>query len=223
MALQDLLSSIRRCTQISLLSRATMMSLPYSFYNCDDHYDQTPRQMSQSVLQAHSVPDPLFPLQDFAFGFTTCTSTPALPNLRTVSLSPDSALCVHKNTKALTHNIVHPPDPIRPSTHPEPRLAWEACYPKGSCSPKTEIPGGLGFYLNGPKDFSSALENEAQEAVFSYRMMFSKDWEWVKGGKLPGACTLLEHKGNHTTSILIRHYRRWHRGSGVSLFWWASN
>lgn len=143
--------------------------------------------MSQSVSQAHSIPDPLFPLQDFALGFTTCTSAPALPNLKTVSLSPDAALCVHKNTKDLTHNIVHPPDPIRPSTHPEPRLAWEACYPKGSCSPKTEIPGGLRFYLNGPKEFSSALEKGAQEAVFSYRVMFAKDWEWVKGGKLPGA------------------------------------
>ena len=177
------------------------------------------QSMSGSALHDHSVHDPLFPLQVFTLGFTTCTSAPALPNLTTISLLPDSALCIHKNTKSLTHNAVHPPPPLRPSTHPEPRLAWEACYSKGSCSPKTEIPGGLGFYLNGPKEFSNALENGAQEAVFSYRVMFSKDWEWVKGGKLPGACTSLE---TIRYSKFDQRYRRWRRGHGISMLWWTS-
>ncbi|KAG6333135.1 hypothetical protein ID866_5949 [Astraeus odoratus] len=129
--------------------------------------------------------DPLFPIQNFFTGFTTCTSALVLPNLSVVPLS-DVALGIHKNTGKLTHDVVCPPPPLRPSCHPEPDSAWEACYPEGSCSPKSALPGGLGFYLAGPKDFSQTLENGAQEVVFSYRMMFSEDWEWVKGGKLPG-------------------------------------
>ncbi|KAI5987349.1 polysaccharide lyase family 14 protein [Pisolithus orientalis] len=139
-----------------------------------------------STSTDHRFKDTLFPIQDFVLGFTTCPSAPALPNLMNATLS-DSALGIHKNTGKLTHNVVCPPPPIRPSSHPEPQLAWEARYPKGSCSPKTPLPGGLGFYLAGPKTFSNALERGAGEAVFSYRMMLQKDWEWVKGGKLPGA------------------------------------
>jgi predicted Zn-dependent protease with MMP-like domain len=26
------------------------------------------------------------------------------------------------------------------------------------------------------------------EAIFSYRMMLQDEWEWVKGGKIPGVC-----------------------------------
>ncbi|KIJ66172.1 polysaccharide lyase family 14 protein [Hydnomerulius pinastri MD-312] len=140
--------------------------------------------MSQST-QAHSVSDPLFPIQSFKLGFTTCHTAPAIPHLSTVPLD-DAALGIHKNTGKLKHDVVRPPPPIRPAPHPEPERAWEARYFQGSCSPKTEIPGGLGFYLAGPKDLAKALEGGAKEAVFSYRMMLDKDWEWVKGGKLPG-------------------------------------
>ncbi|KAH7883456.1 polysaccharide lyase family 14 protein [Phlebopus sp. FC_14] len=142
--------------------------------------------MSQQSTQHAHIPDPaLFPIPDFKLGFTTCVTAPALPHLSTVPLN-DSVLGIHKNTGTLKHDVVFPPPPIRPSPHPEPQQAWEARYPRGSCSPKTEIPGGLGFYLAGPTDISKALEGGAQEAVFSYRMMLDKEWEWVKGGKLPG-------------------------------------
>ncbi|KAI6124664.1 polysaccharide lyase family 14 protein [Pisolithus croceorrhizus] len=146
----------------------------------------------------HTLDDPLFPIQDFVLGFTTLLryklpltnylTAPALPNLTNVPLS-DSALGVHRNTVKLTHSVVRPPSPIRHSSHAEPQLAWEARYPEGSCSPQTSLPGGFGFYLDGPKTFARALRS-AREAVFSYRMMLQKDWEWVKGGKLPGACEL---------------------------------
>jgi hypothetical protein len=46
----------------------------------------------------------------------------------------------------------------------------------------------LGFYLAGPKEIASLLDQGAKEAVFGYRVMFEKGWEWVKGGKLPGMC-----------------------------------
>ncbi|KIK80505.1 polysaccharide lyase family 14 protein [Paxillus rubicundulus Ve08.2h10] len=141
--------------------------------------------MSQSMLQTHNVPDALFPTHSFKLGFTTCSTAPALPHLSTVPLD-DAALGIHKNTGKLRHDVVRPPPPIRPSPHPEPERAWEARYGRGSCSPKTEIPGGLGFYLAGPKDIVKALEGGAKEAIFSYRMMLEKDWEFVKGGKLPG-------------------------------------
>ena len=71
---------------------------------------------------------------------------------------------------------------------PPPKTAWEAFYAKGSISPKTEKPGGMGFYLSGPPDFAKVLDKGATEAMFSYRVMFQHDWEWVKGGKLPGTC-----------------------------------
>lgn len=77
---------------------------------------------------------------------------------------------------------------------PPPSTAWEALYPKGSINPSAEIPGGFGFYLAGTKDFSDLLEGPGQgqpsatEVVMSYRMMLERDWEWAKGGKLPGIC-----------------------------------
>jgi hypothetical protein len=89
--------------------------------------------------------------------------------------------------RSLTHEVVCPPPSLHPSLD-DPRLAWEARYPKGSCSPKTKISGGLGFYLGGPKKIASLLDGGAKETVFGYRVMFEKGWEWVKGGKLPGMC-----------------------------------
>ncbi|KAF9222314.1 polysaccharide lyase family 14 protein [Gyrodon lividus] len=141
--------------------------------------------MPQSTFQAQNIPDALFPIQSFKLGFTTCSTAPALPHLSIVPLD-DATLGIHKNTGKLKHDVVRPPPPIRPSLHPQPERAWEARYFRGSCSPKTEIPGGLGFYLAGPKDIAKALEGGAKEVIFSYRMMLEKDWEWVKGGKLPG-------------------------------------
>lgn len=87
--------------------------------------------------------------------------------------------------RSLTHEVVCPPPSLHPSLD-DPRLAWEARYSKGSCSPKTKISGGLGFYLGGPKKIASLLDGGAKETVFGYRVMFEKGWEWVKGGKLPG-------------------------------------
>jgi hypothetical protein len=66
-------------------------------------------------------------------------------------------------------------------------VAWEAFYPEGSINPSATIPGGFTFYLKGPLDFAKRLES-ATEALFSYRVMFEEEWEWVKGGKLPGLC-----------------------------------
>ena len=101
----------------------------------------------------------------------------------------DSALGVHKSR--LPHKLVEPP--AADDDHP-PQIAWEALYPEGSINPSAAVPGGFGFYLSGPPDFARRLES-ATEVLFSYRLMFEEEWEWVKGGKLPGMCQYRNLKG----------------------------
>jgi hypothetical protein len=127
----------------------------------------------------------IFPISSFQLGFTTFSPIVEL-DIISVPLA-DSPLGVHKITRSLTHEVVRPPPSLYPSSD-DPQFAWEAKYPKGSCSPTTEIPGGLGFYLGGPKEIVSLLDQGAKEAAFGYRIMFEKGWDWVKGGKLPGIC-----------------------------------
>lgn len=130
----------------------------------------------------------LIPVSSFISGFTTCTSIKD-EKIDQVNLS-DKVLGVHKVTSRTKHNIVQPPSPTKstPPAFPPPTTAWEAFYPKGSINPTAAIPGGFGFYLSGPLAFARLLENGATEVVMSYRMMLQEDWEWVKGGKLPGIC-----------------------------------
>lgn len=130
---------------------------------------------------------PLLPVEDFEFGFTTslCLDDDRLLRCELA----DKALGVHKVSSKTTHHVVKPPEPRSARDfQSQPRLAWEALYPEGSINPSAPIPGGFGFYLSGPPgEFQQRLA-AAKEAVFSYRMMLQQDWEWVKGGKLPGLC-----------------------------------
>ncbi|KIJ94831.1 polysaccharide lyase family 14 protein [Laccaria amethystina LaAM-08-1] len=130
---------------------------------------------------------PLIPIPNFLTGFTTCTS---LNDKRIQILTlDDQSLGVHRISHSTTHNTTIPPPPqsLSPSSSniPPPNVAWEAYYPKGSINPTAPIPGGFSFYLSGPPFFSEALEG-AKEVVMSYRMMLAEEWDWVKGGKLPG-------------------------------------
>ncbi|KAJ7143612.1 polysaccharide lyase family 14 protein [Mycena crocata] len=129
----------------------------------------------------------LVPVGTFQSGFTTCPSL-VLQNIESVALK-DSDLGVHKVTSRTSHALVAPPPEDSNSettAWPAPSLSWEAIYPKGSINPSAPIPGGFGFYLSGPRAFASKLESGASHVVLSYRMMLQSDWEWVKGGKLPG-------------------------------------
>jgi hypothetical protein len=98
----------------------------------------------------------------------------------------DKPLGVHKVSSKTKHALVTPPPPASPSQS-LPTVAWEALYPTGSVNPSAPIPGGFGFYLCGPEAFAKALP-DATEVIMSYSCMFEREWEWVKGGKLPGIC-----------------------------------
>jgi hypothetical protein len=127
----------------------------------------------------------MLPIPHYKSGFTTCDALKA-SNLIHVPLE-DKALGIHRISSRTTHKVVSPPSPRSKAWSP-PTQAWEAFYPKGSINPKSNLPGGFGFYLSGPTSFSSLLEKGAKEVVMSYRMMLAEDWEWVRGGKLPGVC-----------------------------------
>ncbi|KAF5354767.1 hypothetical protein D9756_005747 [Leucocoprinus leucothites] len=127
----------------------------------------------------------LIPVSNFKSGFTTCTDLHEDDRVVVLALT-DSTLGVHKVNSGTTHKLVCPPTPSDASDLPPPKEAWEAFYPEGSINPGGPNPGGFGFYLSGPESFSKQLQGGALEVVMSYRMMLQTDWEWVKGGKLPG-------------------------------------
>jgi hypothetical protein len=59
-------------------------------------------------------------------------------------------------------------------------------YPAGSWHPTGNPRGGISFYAPGPANVN--LET-AEEAIFSYSVLFPDGFNFVKGGKLPGLCT----------------------------------
>jgi hypothetical protein len=96
-----------------------------------------------------------------------------------VALS-DNALGVTKISAGTEHPVV-----TGPRTKSK---AWKATFPKGSYAPSSgSTLGGFAFYLNGPQAFSSQLSS-AKEVITSYSVMLDADWEFGKGGKLPGQC-----------------------------------
>lgn len=146
--------------------------------------------MQHDHMTIRGMAQALIPVKHFECGFTTCSSL-QLPNVAHLNLT-DEELAVHRVTSRTSHNIVRPPEPIGLDqslvSENVPSEAWEAFYPKGSINPSGAIAGGFGFYLSGPDSFSQSLEHSTTEAILSYRMMFQENWEWVKGGKLPGIC-----------------------------------
>lgn len=127
----------------------------------------------------------LFPTEkQLQNAWTTCSKIEK-PGVEILPLD-DRKLQVHKITSSssTSHHLVSPPGADGSTA---PNAAWEAFYPKGSINFKSKIPGGFGFYLAGPPGFQAGLKT-ANEVLFSYSVMFDKDWDFVKGGKLPGIC-----------------------------------
>ena len=127
----------------------------------------------------------------YSSGYTTATDV-FVTGVEQVELSND-ALGI-KTTKNSPKTIVR---------H-EGKIAWEALYPEGSFPGSPIGKGGLGFYMNGSAVFHEALKT-AKEAVFGYSVFFEEDFDFVIGGKLPGACELLRRalvEYNHMLTIL---------------------
>ncbi|RPD58093.1 hypothetical protein L226DRAFT_546999 [Lentinus tigrinus ALCF2SS1-7] len=120
-------------------------------------------------------------------GFTTCPTCDVPSGIVRVALS-DRELGVHRVTSSTTHALAVPP--IQVPGGDASTFAWEAVYSRGSINPgnKTCPPGGFGFYMRGPGQFSDALKRMGtrEEVVLGYDVLFEDGFEWVKGGKLPG-------------------------------------
>ena len=113
-------------------------------------------------------------------GWTTSISPVIPPHIIRLDLE-DSQLGVHRISSGTTHNVCTLSDGAT--------NVWEAVYRKGSYKPAGEIKGGFGFYINGPSEgtWQTQLKN-ASEVVFSYAVRFQQEFDFVKGGKLPGVC-----------------------------------
>lgn len=137
-----------------------------------------------------TVSDSFFPPLDDDHTYEDAWTTSAfldLPSVQFMDISDNDALGVHRVNRQLTHCVVSLPSP--PNGDSRERKAWEAFYPKGSANPRGEIPGGFGFYMHGPEAFAKRLASEdVVEMAIGYSVLFPRDWEWVKGGKLPGIC-----------------------------------
>jgi Polysaccharide lyase 14 len=156
-----------------------------------------------SALQAQLFP----PSQSFLSGFTTSPYV-NMSHISHVALT-DSALGVTKVSSGTEHPVVP-----GPGTDED---AWEATYPEGSYSPSSgAVLGGFGFYLSGPSSFSSQL-SDATEVLTSYSVRFEEDWEWQKGGKLPGQCDFLSVFHNACVDMF---HRRGCWPAGICMFRW---
>ena len=67
-----------------------------------------------------------------------------------------------------------------PSTWTDASTMLQVFYPKDSTSPSKRPQGGSQFYA-APLDLQ-----HARSATFAYSVFFPSDFDWVKGGKLPG-------------------------------------
>lgn len=136
------------------------------FFGSVNAIDDVEAQSRRRQTQSNKA---LFPV-GFRYGWTTSSSR--FSGVQNVPLT-DDALRVERVSSGTTHNTVQ----VNGKT------AWEAFYPKGSRNPSSSIRGGFGFYLSGPTGWNIT---RAKEVTFSYAIMFDKNFEWQKGGKLPG-------------------------------------
>ena len=165
---------------------------------------QTP--LSEPVYRLPPTTDGFMPAESWLFpdNYTytsawTSSSWVDNPNISNVDISLEDLGALRVDTRRPPCEVVPAPNISCPS----PQKAWKAFYPEGSINPRGAIPGGLGFYLTGPGDFQEKLRT-AREAIFGYSVLFQEDWEWVKGGKLPGACMFPLPWAHNIDSILFQ-------------------
>lgn len=103
-------------------------------------------------------------------GWTTLAGIQGALPLSDATFKPTKLL------SALKHQYVAAPDG-KPS--------MQATYPKGSYTYGHEPQGGFSFYSSGPSDVDLTT---AKEATLGYSVFFAENFEFNKGGKLPGLC-----------------------------------
>ncbi|KAF8578466.1 polysaccharide lyase family 14 protein [Ramaria rubella] len=110
-------------------------------------------------------------------GWTTSTGVVGVPDITNFDLS-DSELGVHRVSSGTTHEVSTLSDGVS--------KAWVAVYRKGSYKPSGEIKGGFGFYVKGPEGEWRNKLPDSSEIVVAYAVRFQEDFDFIKGGKLPG-------------------------------------
>jgi hypothetical protein len=125
---------------------------------------------SSSSLTGTKLLSALFPvtLQTGSEGWTTVEGAEGALPLSDTTLRPTKLL------SALPHSYVSAPDG---------KKAMQAHYPKGSYTFGHQPEGGLSFYSPGPANVDLTT---AKEVTLGYSVMFDKNFQFNKGGKLPG-------------------------------------
>lgn len=124
-------------------------------------------------------------------GWTTTNGVSGALPLSDATLKPQKLL------STLSHKYTPAPDG---------KLAMQAHYPKGSYTFGHGVEGGISFYSAGPTNVDLTT---AKEATLGYSVMFDQDFEFQKGGKLPGLCKY-SPPPPPSPSLLTRAYR-WRR------------
>ncbi|KAI1791566.1 hypothetical protein LXA43DRAFT_421171 [Ganoderma leucocontextum] len=151
-------------TSTAVASTSTHLSSTHKTSSSSHHSTTTSAQPSSTST---SLLKKLFPVAHISSWTTSTSSDDALP-------LNDDTLGVTKLLSALSHNYV---------TAPDGKKSMQAHYPEGSYTFGHDPEGGLSFYAKGPDSFD--LDN-AKEVTFSYSVLFEDDFDFNKGGKLPG-------------------------------------
>ena len=121
-----------------------------------------------------TLSSPLFPVSPQLSYWTTSTSISGASPLPLA----DSTFRPHNQITALAHPYVDAPDG---------ELSMQAFFPAGSYNFQNSPQGGFSFYAPGP---ASVDLTTAKEATFGFTTYFPSGFDFVKGGKIPGLCTL---------------------------------
>lgn len=163
--------------------------LSRQFHLMDPSFEAYEGRGNFSTIPATTAIFPLLPSR-ISSGFTISPHV----HLNRVAMTQfkDDVLDVHHKWDRSSRELVH----VALN-----RWAWETEYKNGSINPAGEgicqlihlsptlnlraVPGGFGFYMSGPKAWSSHLP-VAKEVMFSYSVLFEEGFEWVKGGETLG-------------------------------------
>ncbi|EIN07957.1 hypothetical protein PUNSTDRAFT_88685 [Punctularia strigosozonata HHB-11173 SS5] len=153
-------ASTKAATSSAVSSSSSHASSTATKSSSSEKASATSNSLSSSLLTA------LFPVDTVTSWTTSSSSKDAL------TLS-DSTLKPFKVLSALSHKYVQQ----------DGKTAMHAHYPKGSFNFQHTPLGGISFYAPGPDSLDITT---AKELTFGYSVFFDSDFDFNKGGKLPG-------------------------------------